>query len=80
MVRDNEQCSMPGCKVHQERARSTSLSYRNEQVRDDWASGEWTLEELGCFWGLKPLTVASIVRGVSKSSESDPALQVAHSL
>lgn len=79
MVRDNERCSHRGCSLHPGWSRTTSLSHRNEQIRDDWASGDWTLEELGYFWGLKPLVVAGIVRGVSKNSESSPAREVAYS-
>ncbi len=80
MVRDNERCSRPECKIHTGWAKFTTFKIRNEQIRDDWLSGEWSLEELGCFWGLKPSVVAGIVRGVSKTSESDPAREVAHSL
>jgi hypothetical protein len=80
MVLDNERCSQPDCKVHPGWTKKTSIARRNEQIRDDWSSGSWTLEELGYFWGLKPLVVSGIVQGVSKSSESDPAREVAHSL
>lgn len=80
MVRDNESCRVPGCTVHIAFPRKTSLSYRNEQIREDWASGDWTVDELSSFWGLKRQVIVNIIRGVEIASESSSSLEVAHSL
>ena len=79
MVLDNEFCKVDGCTLHVGQRRKTSTSVRNDQIRDDWASGAWTLEELSYFWGVKPLSIAFIVRGVERTSESHPSFEVAHS-
>jgi hypothetical protein len=79
MVLDNERCNVVGCDLHKGWVKTTPFSVRNEQIRDDWASGVWTLEELSSFWGLKPLVIMSIVRGAYRASARPPALQVVHS-
>lgn len=79
MVLDHERCSHPRCTIHTGWTKATRVSVRNEQIRDDWASGVWTLEELSSFWGLKPLVIATIVRGTDRASARTPPLEVADS-
>lgn len=78
MVLDNERCSVAGCTVHTGWVKTTKLCVRNEQIRDDWLSGAWTLEELSSFWGLRPLSIESIVRGAEKTGAGHSSLEVAN--
>jgi len=52
MVRDNEVCLVHGCMLHTGWRRATPQIKRDEQIREDWESGDWTVEELSYFWGL----------------------------
>ena len=79
MVLDHEVCRVLGCALHTGRVKKTSITSRNDQIRDDWESGDWTLEELSSFWGMKPLAIAHIVRKVDNPSAGTPPLEVAHS-
>ena len=69
MVLDHEVCKVPGCTVHTGRAKAVFRLTRDEQILDDWSSGEWTLEELGFFWELKSDTIAGIVRRAGHKRE-----------
>jgi len=79
MVLDNESCKVLGCTLHVDEIRETSTDFRNEQIREDWASGEWNIEELSSFWGVTPVSIYLIVGGVRRSRESNPSLKVSHS-
>lgn len=61
MVLDHQCCSVEGCTVHVGMVKTTPNVKRNKQIRDDWASGLWTVEELSYFWGLRPREVSRIV-------------------
>lgn len=79
MALDHEYCRVLGCTLHIGSSKGTSITRRNEQIKDDWKSGHWTLEELSSYWGLKPLVVAHIVRKVDNPRAGHPPLEVAHS-
>lgn len=65
MALDHEICGVAGCTVHTGLAKeNTPISVRNEQIKEDWVSGDWTLDELVSFWGTKPESIVSIVRGL----------------
>jgi hypothetical protein len=78
MVLDHETCNVAGCAIHTGWVKTTTYGVRNAQIRDDWLSGAWTLEELSSFWGLKPLSIKSIVRGAEKTGAGHPPLEVAN--
>lgn len=80
MVLDHERCNVSGCTMHPGWVRATSRSEQNCQIRDDWASGLWSVEELSCFWGLNPLVVSTIIsREVDSTRAGTPSLEVANS-
>ena len=51
------------------------MDQRNRQIREDWRSGLWTVEELSCFWGLDPRQIAEIVIREVRPRAGDPQLQ-----
>lgn len=79
MVLDHEICNVAGCAIHTGWVKATEYGVRNKQIREDWVSGAWTLEELSSFWGLKPLSIKSIVRGAEQPGAGHPPLEVVHS-
>jgi hypothetical protein len=62
MVLDHQVCGVLGCGLHYGWSKETPVVIRNKQIRDDWKSGHWLVEELSFFWGLKPKLIISIVR------------------
>jgi Mor family transcriptional regulator len=62
MVLDHEVCRVPGCTVHTGKAKAVFKFTRDEQILEDWASGEWLVEELGSFWRLDSRTIEGIIR------------------
>jgi hypothetical protein len=80
MVLDHERCNFAGCAVHVGLTKGTPTVKRNQQIRDDWRSGLWTVEELSSFWGLMPLTISTIVtREADRARAGTPPLEVTHS-
>lgn len=69
MVLDHEICGVPGCTVHTGAAKAVFKLSRDDQIMEDWASGEWTMEELGFFWELKTDTISAIIRRATKRRE-----------
>lgn len=61
MVLDHESCFVSGCTFHQERLKTTSTTDRNAQIREDWKTGSWTVEELSYFWNLNPRLIQSTI-------------------
>jgi hypothetical protein len=62
MVLDHQVCNVIGCDLHYGWSKETPAVVRNEQIRDDWKSGHWMIEELAFFWGLKPESIFNILR------------------
>lgn len=69
MVLDHEVCRVPGCTVHTGKAKAVFKFTRDEQILEDWVSGEWTVEELGFFWELKTDTISGIIRRAEHKRE-----------
>lgn len=69
MVLDHEMCGVPGCTVHRGIAKPAFKLSRDQQIQEDWVSGEWTVEELGSFWGLDFRTIEKVVRKVDHERE-----------
>lgn len=64
MVLDHEYCRVLDCTWHPCATKpQQSFAKRNEQIREDWKSGDWLVEELSYFWGLKRTVIAGIIRG-----------------
>lgn len=64
MVLDHESCSVEGCVLHPGLPKPPqSLARRNEDIREDWKSGKWFVEELASFWGVRTQLIESIVAG-----------------
>lgn len=70
MVLDHERCGVDGCVQHLGRAKSTDDSRRDSQIKEDWDSGEWTLDDLSSFWGLAPRKISMIIRREARRSRA----------
>lgn len=80
MALDNERCEVSGCTLHRGWRRVTPGKKRDAQILEDWASGEWSVDELSSFWGLTPLRIMAITRGADDSqAQSEAPLEVSHS-
>jgi hypothetical protein len=71
MVLDNEVCDVKGCTLHTGWEKTTPISYQNRQIRSDWKTGHWTVEELAAFWGVSHLSIIRTVNSKSKIKDDE---------